>query len=98
MNMLNLVDLELRHLAALRAVAEEGTFGTCRRSLGFSQSAVSQQIAALERIVGDRCSNVPAAPDPCRSPRPARSCCPTPVSILDRVRVTEADIERVPRR
>ena len=41
-------DIELRHLAALRAVAEEGSFIGAADALGYSQAAISQQIAALE--------------------------------------------------
>jgi len=46
--------LELRHLVTLDAIAREGSFWAAAEALDCSQSAVSQQVAALERIVGHR--------------------------------------------
>jgi molybdate transport repressor ModE-like protein len=44
--------LEVRHVRAFAAVVDEGSFSGAARELGYTQSAVSQQIGALERIVG----------------------------------------------
>lgn len=55
-------DLSVRHLLALRAVADEGTFGRAGERLGFTQSAVSQQISTLEQLVGHRLFDRPAGP------------------------------------
>lgn len=62
--MINLRELELKHLVALDAVASEGTFGRAAERLGYTQSAVSQQIAALERILGDKVFDRPGGPRP----------------------------------
>ncbi len=54
--------LDLRHLVALKTIADEGSFGRAAERLGYTQSAVSQQIAALERIVGLRLIERPGGP------------------------------------
>ncbi len=56
--------LDLRHLVALKTIADEGSFGKAAQTLGYTQSAVSQQIAALERIVGLRLIERPGGPRP----------------------------------
>lgn len=44
--------IDRRHMAALEAIAQQGSFSAAAESLGYVQSAVSDQIAYLERCAG----------------------------------------------
>ena len=50
----HLAQVEFRHLLSFRAVAETGSFHSAADSLDYTQSAVSQHVAALESILGVR--------------------------------------------
>jgi DNA-binding transcriptional LysR family regulator len=56
------MDLVLRHLRTLDAVVEEGTFSGAAHRLSYTQSTVSQQIAALERSIGGPVFDRPGGP------------------------------------
>jgi DNA-binding transcriptional LysR family regulator len=84
--------VELRHLAALEAVATEGTFGRAAEKLGYTQSAVSQQIATLERIVGERLVERPGGPRPVTLTEAGRILLGHAESIVARLQAAQADL------
>jgi DNA-binding transcriptional LysR family regulator len=59
---MNVGQMDLRQLQAFVAVVDEGSFGRAAESLGFTQSAISQQIASLERAVGAQLLDRPKGP------------------------------------
>jgi len=86
--------LELRHLLALDAVASEGTFGRAAERLGYTQSAVSQQIAALERAIGGAAFDRPGGPKPVRITPLGKLVLTHARDLLDRAQATADAIER----
>jgi DNA-binding transcriptional LysR family regulator len=86
--------VELRHLFALEAVAEEGSFSAAGTRLGYVQSAVSHQIAALESIVGHRLFDRTRGTKPVALTREGRLLYGHATTILARVRAAEADLSR----
>jgi DNA-binding transcriptional LysR family regulator len=57
-------ELDSRHLSALVLIARTRSISKAAEELGFGQSAVSQQLAALERIVGRRLVDRGTGPRP----------------------------------
>src|SRR5919197_2541536 len=84
--------VELRHFLALEAVARERSFGRAARSLGYTQSAVSQQIAALERLVGQTLVARPGGPKPVSLTEAGRLLLTHAEAIAARVAAAQADL------
>ncbi|MFW6867171.1 LysR family transcriptional regulator [Nocardioides sp. CPCC 206347] len=85
---------ELRHLQALDAIADEGTFGRAAARLGYTQSTLSQQIAALERTVGGAVFDRPGGPRPVRLTALGRLVLDGARSVLARSRSLGDDVAR----
>lgn len=84
--------IELRHLFALEAVVEEGSFSGAGDRLGYVQSAVSHQIAALETIVGKRLFERSRGTKPVALTAEGQALYAHAKTILARVRAAEADL------
>ncbi len=84
--------VELRHFAALQAVASQGSFGRAAVALGYTQSAVSQQIATLERIVGEKLVERPGGPRPVSLTEAGHLLLRHADSIVARLQAAQADL------
>jgi DNA-binding transcriptional LysR family regulator len=84
--------LEVRHLVALVTVVEQGTFGAAARRLGYTQAAVSQQIAALERMTGATLLDRATGRRPYGLTPAGRALHRHALAMLARVRCARADL------
>jgi len=85
--------VDLRHLLALLAVAEEGTFSAAAERLGYTQSAISQQIAVLERTVGASLFVRPGGPRPVRPTEEGQALVVHARAVLARLQAAQADLQ-----
>jgi DNA-binding transcriptional LysR family regulator len=84
--------LEIRHLLALVAVVETGTFSEAAEQLGYTQSAVSQQVGTLERIVGTPLFERPGGRRPVRLTTAGERLLTHARAVLARVSSAAADL------
>jgi DNA-binding transcriptional LysR family regulator len=84
--------LEMRHLLALVAVVETGTFSAAAEQLGYTQSAVSQQVAILERIVGAPLFERPGGRRPVRLTAAGEMLMTHARAVIARVNAAAADL------
>jgi DNA-binding transcriptional LysR family regulator len=84
--------LEMRHLLALVAVVETGTFSAAAEQLGYTQSAVSQQVSTLERLVGAPLFERPGGRRPVRLTAAGEMLLTHARAVIARVSAAAADL------
>jgi DNA-binding transcriptional LysR family regulator len=84
--------IELRHLAALVAIDRERSFRGAAASLGYVPSAISGQIAALEKAVGTRLVERSRGPSRVRLTPAGELLLAHAESILARLQAAQADV------
>lgn len=84
--------IEIRHLSALEAVAAEGSFRRAATRLGYVQSAISEQIATLERIVGQRLVERSRGSGPVELTEAGEVLLSHAKAIVARLKAAEADL------
>src|SRR4051794_6082578 len=85
--------LDVRRLRVLKEVAEQGSFSAAAESLAYTQSAVSQQIAALEREAG--ATLVDRGPRGIRLTDAGRALVVHAEEILAKLGAAEAELEAI---
>src|SRR6266478_10101176 len=87
----NWQSVELKHLRALRAVAETGTFWAASEQLNASLSTVSDHVSALEALVGQRLIERSRGRRTVQLTEAGRVLLRHAVAIESRLRAAEAD-------
>jgi len=87
------IGVELRHFLALDAVASEASFNRAAAKLGYTQSAISQQIATLERVVGQKLIDRPGGSHPVRLTRAGEIVMQHAHAIGARLANAQADLQ-----
>jgi DNA-binding transcriptional LysR family regulator len=87
------IGVELRHFLALEAVAQEASFNRAAARLGYTQSAISQQIATLERVVGQKLIERPGGSQPVRLTRAGEIVMEHAHAIGERLSSAQADLQ-----
>ena len=90
-------DLDVRHLAALSAIADTRSISRAAEKLGYGQSAVSQQLAALERVVGQRLVDRGSGPRPVTLTEAGAVVLEHARRILERLEIARGDLEALDR-
>ena len=90
-------DVDVRHLAALVAVVDEGSFSKAANALGFTQSAISQQIAALEKAAGLPVFDRPKGPRTAELTPAGELLLRYAREVLDRVTAMDDELDRLRR-
>jgi DNA-binding transcriptional LysR family regulator len=89
----NQLGLELRHLATLDAIARHRSFNRAADELGYTPSAVSQQVVAIERVVGARVFERSRGPAPIGLTEPGRVLLGHARAVLARLEAAATDVD-----
>lgn len=93
----NQLGLELRHLATLDAIARHRSFNRAADELGYTPSAVSQQVVAIERVVGARVFERSRGPAPIGLTEPGRVLLGHARAVLARLEAAATDVDALTR-
>src|SRR5262249_6003007 len=85
--------LDAGRLVMLREVARRGTIASAARSLGLTPSAVSQQLAVLEREAG--CALLDRSPRGVELTGAGRALADRAAAIVDVLAAARADLDRL---